>query len=964
MTSHDRGADEQATVTAPATSEFRSPRFGRGDTVDRYVVLETLGAGGMGVVYAAYDPRLDRRVALKLLHSRLDRALPGGRERLLREAQALARLDDPHVVRVYDADTARDGPAAGRVFLAMEFVAGLALDTWLAAEPRDRRAILELFVQIGRGLAAAHAAGLVHRDVKPSNVMVRDTGQAVVLDFGLARAALDESSTAAQGLRGDQLRDDDQTRDDQIRDALVVPLDALENPPVDSSSDPGSRSPLAIELTEPGTVLGTPSYMAPEQQAGHPATPASDQFSFCVALYRALYDEPPFEPSKPGGSVAVRPARADADVPAWLRRVLLRGLAQRPADRFPSMDALLRALAADPQRRRRRLALVATATLLALAAVAVLLVAWPRPGDACAAGAERLVGAWDATRRADLARAFGTTESSYAMEATQATTRGLDLYADAWAAEYRDACEATHQRGEQSPRLLDLRMACLDHRRRELGALVDLFLRDPAASLRGAARAAAALSPLDACADAASLLAVEPPPSDPETVGRLATLRDELAALKALDDAGLYQRALADIDALVDRARAFGYAPMLADSLVLAGALHAGAGDADEATRRLREAIDWAVVGRHDRVAAEAYVRLVRVAGYQRGDVEAGASFAALARGLIERLGRPDALAAALADHEATLALRRGDLAAARANGELAVALKQRAFGAEHPAVARSLLRLGTITEQAGEPAAARGLFTRALELQRRHLGDAHPDVAMNLDRLGVVELALGEVDTALDHHRRALEVLRAGLGDHPHTAAALSHLGNALAASGDLAAAAESHRESLEVSERALGPEHPHVALARSNLATSLADAGRGDEALALYEAALAQQLRIHGDAHPWPATTRFNLAEVLVDRGEASRALPLYRRALEVWRSAYGADHPLVTRGLVGVGRALNELGRPAEALDILGEAIDRLDVDGSPSSTGPVDELAAEAQREHARALRSLGRVDAPS
>jgi serine/threonine protein kinase len=268
--------------------------------VDRYVVTEKLGGGGMGVVYAAYDPELNRKLAIKLvLPMASDSASASERRvRLLREAQAMAQLSHPNVIAIYDVGTLGE-----QVFLAMEHVEGRTLTQWLSLEKRHWREIVNIFVQAGRGLAAAHAAGIVHRDFKPDNVLVGDDGRVRVLDFGLARAAQADGSES-------------ESADDRVRTV---------------SADAGM---LRLTVTEPGKLIGTPAYMAPEQLMGQPGDARSDQFSFCVALYQGLYRELPFT-----GETA-----ESIRVPARLRKVLLRGLSAAREDRFDSMDSLLREL--------------------------------------------------------------------------------------------------------------------------------------------------------------------------------------------------------------------------------------------------------------------------------------------------------------------------------------------------------------------------------------------------------------------------------------------------------------------------------------------------------------------------------------------------------------------------------------------------------------------------------------------
>ncbi len=310
----------------PASSQAALP-LEAGHPVGRYTISAVVGSGGMGVVYAAHDPGLDRTVALKVL--RTDRDVEGSdhwQARLLREAQSMARLSHPNVVAVHDV-----GRFGSQVFVAMELVRGQTLRRWLGEHPRSPTEILAAFAQAGEGLVAAHAAGLVHRDFKPDNVLVGTDGRVRVTDFGLARPSQsDERSPSASG-----------------------------------------ASPF---VTRTGAFAGTPAYMAPEQLLGGRTDARTDQFSFCVALYEALYGSRPFE----GGTIedlttsvvhgAPRPPPPRPEVPESVRRAILRGLSGGPENRFGSMEELLEALevsVAAPLRRRRRLA----AAALALAAV-------------------------------------------------------------------------------------------------------------------------------------------------------------------------------------------------------------------------------------------------------------------------------------------------------------------------------------------------------------------------------------------------------------------------------------------------------------------------------------------------------------------------------------------------------------------------------------------------------------------
>ncbi|MBL9101261.1 MAG: protein kinase [Myxococcales bacterium] len=358
--------------------------------VGRFRVLRRVGEGGMGVVHAAYDGQLDRVVALKLLHGARHGAEFVGR--FIREAQALAQLAHPNVVAIHEV-----GASEGRVFLTMEFVRGRTLREGFAGlPPRDRQAaVLDWMLQAGRGLAAVHRAGLVHRDIKPDNVMVGDDGRVRVMDFGLVRVAA--------GPEG-------------------VGLDA-----------PGPA--LAPELTRVGAVLGTPAYMAPEQHRGELADPRSDVFGFCATLYEGLHGAPPFAGAT---YTALRAAALHGDmrapagshVPAWLRAVVQRGLEFDPAARWQTMDDLLAALAADPlAARRRRLRGAALGLLLvALAILATLAVLGAQRSQAAAQtealAAEHLAGV--------LARPPEEAEAAFTAFVTDRAHHGTRALVRAW----------------------------------------------------------------------------------------------------------------------------------------------------------------------------------------------------------------------------------------------------------------------------------------------------------------------------------------------------------------------------------------------------------------------------------------------------------------------------------------------------------------------------------------------------
>jgi len=405
-------------------------------TVGRYIIQRALGAGGMGVVYAARDPELDRVVAVKVLRGD---GGPGMQERLRREAKAMAQVAHPNVVAVYDV-----GAIGERIFIAMEYIDGVTLTRWLTT-PRPQHEILDAYRDAGRGLAIAHAAGIVHRDFKPENVLVGKDGRVRVVDFGLARTSGTEPAS-------------------MFRSAGTTPISA------DAPTE-------VADLTQTGAMVGTPYYMAPELYDGAAGDARSDQFSLCVALFTSLYGQRPFD----GDTIETLAANlragrinepASSRVPRRIRTAIRRGLSVDPAARFASIDELLVEL--EPPSKLRVVIPVA-----ALAAIAVGVGVWmlspsaDAPDQRCTGAVAAFAPVWNPARRAAIDKTFGASHLPYAPFAAHEVDAALDRYAEGWIAAHTDACRASQIRGEQTEAMLDRRMLCLARRKQETTALVD-----------------------------------------------------------------------------------------------------------------------------------------------------------------------------------------------------------------------------------------------------------------------------------------------------------------------------------------------------------------------------------------------------------------------------------------------------------------------------------------------------------
>ncbi|MGE3765541.1 MAG: tetratricopeptide repeat protein [Kofleriaceae bacterium] len=787
----------------------------RGARVGRYVVLDPIGAGAMGVVYRAYDPELDRDVALKLLRVLGDASRgEDARARLVREAQSLARVAHPNVVAVYDASTYGE-----HVYVAMELVDGADADAWLLRVPRTWREIARVFLAAARGLAAAHAAGVIHRDVKAANILVGADDRVRITDFGLA---IDSEAT-----------------DD--------------------------------------TVAGTPAYMSPEVRAGAPADERSDQYSLALALQQALHghrnarDERARDP-RSDAPIDVRDerardprsdARTDApidapidvrderardprihariDAPRAVRRVLARALAAAPGDRYASMAALCADLErAIAPRSRVPLLVAAGAAVLASATIAAVAMR-ASEAPACSLAAERLAGVWDAPAKARLQRAFLATGHPLAAETWPRVEATLNDVATAWSTVYDDACAATHARHEQSAELLDLRMACLSTELARLRAVTDQLAVADKAFVRRALGAVDIGDRLARCSDVVALRA-SPLPQTPAARARDAAATSVLAYAEAISLRAKFAPAITLANAVAGEARAVGDRRLEADALRSAGESKWRAGDYAGALATLHEAVDAAKRATAADLEAGALLDLVAVL-VEQGTYGEAMQVARLAESTIRATGDDPRLAKLLGNRGAIHYLQ-GDFASARADYEQALELFEKAFGPSDRRVGQTVMNLAMLAAETDSPEAL-PLYARALAIH-----------------------------------------------------------------------------------ERALGPRHPEVALTLANRAIALANAGRFDDADRDLERALAIRTEVLGRDHRDTIGTLQTMALVAEERGDVTRALAVQRRVLERLGASIAADHPMRANTLTAIGRALVALGKHADAIAPLEQAIAAFD------------------------------------
>ncbi len=795
----DSEPDQATPIAGRSKRDEPSPPRARGDSIGRYVVVDLIGRGGMGVVYGAWDPQLDRRIALKLmtLGSRTSTGvwIDGEihRLRLLREAQALARLEHPNVVKVHDVGVCRTGEhgaiGAEQVFIAMEYVAGRSLRAWLRADKRGLPAMLDVFLAAGRGLAAAHEAGLVHRDFKPDNVLVSETGEVKVVDFGLARdcrsddrpRAPDDRPRAREGAdsgpamgaaHGRTSVENGQPNES----GEGVPVRVEREPsagPSDDSVQSSSRSLFVSSsrsITMTGTVLGTPAYMAPEQHARSTVDERSDQYAFCVALWEAVYGKRPFSGRRSGvlaerkRKLQIRESSRGLKVPRWLRSLLLRGLSVDPRRRFADMGELLGEIERNLAARRRRLV---PAALLGIGLVlGAVVVSTSVLGDddaaLCAAPVERLEGVWDDARRAEVERALLASDLAYAGDTWRRVTTGLDKYSERWLAAEVEACEAAQLRHEHDAAWLEQRLACLDDRRRELASLTEQLARSDARTVEHAARAVGSLAPIDACEGARASADLTPLPSEPQLRLRVEHQLDRLADGRALLRSGHLEDGLAVAREVLDSDAGREWPALAAEANFLIAAVADVEGDPASERRSLHAAAREALRGGHRRIAALSWSWLARIVVRSHEFGEAG-RWLAYAEQLSETLsaeyGEDPPLAADLEFTRVQLDFHQGDFAGAEAHARQRLELLREHYGPDNPRVADGLNSLGSAFYMQGRKDEAVAAYSEALTILERVQGPAHPWVASTHNNIGVVLTDRERYAAALVHYRRAIEI-------------------------------------------------------------------------------------------------------------------------------------------------------------------------------------------------------------
>jgi eukaryotic-like serine/threonine-protein kinase len=905
--------------------------------IGRYLVLRKLGQGGMGVVYLAYDEELDRKVALKLLREQPEDDSQG-RARTLREAQALARLSHPNVVGVYEV-----GRWDARDFVAMEYVDGQTFDRWLAAQPRRWSEIVAMLAQAGRGLEAAHQAGLVHRDFKPSNLLIGGDGRARVCDFGLARrvaqlgpdpadaGTTQPHSSIARALGPDSGSGSDSTEPRRALDSNVG----------------GERPPWTSVGTRSGAVIGTPAYMAPEQHLGR-SDPLSDQFSFCVVAFEALYGERPFAGAATSAEVLARIRDGHlaagsklAGAPAWLRKLIVRGLAYAPEQRWPSMAALLAELGRDRGRAWGGLALIACVGL----SVAIAVVVDREQGAACRPDPASVADSWGPSQREAVTAAFAASGLDFGPPFGVSVRVELDRYAEQIVAGRAAACSARWLSGTQTDAQLAVREACLDQRERELRAVVDVLVDADVDTVIHAHELLAGLGEVELCSQVELLAAGIPAPRDAEAIARIAEVREQIARAHAARNAGR----IAEADAITAEAwaggEALGYEPLLGELHLLAARNDRVARRDPAARQHLIEAAAIAQRSGHPTLAAEVWVSLAQLAALDGVDPDTSLEFI-LADTAVAEIGSPRR-------RQLALALARGVTLVAAGRMSEAVSILDHAIAqAEVDPGAHTGLTLANLllTRSRAHAALARTGEARAdLERAAATVGVATRDQLDASFDLGVLELESGDLDAAEADFRAAMRGYEQLFGPdfesigHGHLALA----GLALKRDQPELAKAEFDRAAA-----VFGDDHPDRDWVLDGLAAVQLQTGETAAGIASLRAAIEHRTRLAPSDHGRLAYLRVRLGIGLLSADRDADALAEFDAAIAEYERPE-VELPLeLARGLQGRGEVLARLGRHAEAIAALERAIEL-----TPPDCGEVV-VAGESRIILAKLLDDLG------
>lgn len=906
------GVSEYTDDTQDLPGSMREDSFlPPGTPVGRYVILSTLGVGGMGIVYSAFDPELDRKVAIKVLRRATDS--DDYRQQLLAEAKSMARVSHRNVAAIFDVGTVDE-----RVFLAMEHIDGLTLKDWGTAKERAENEIISAMVAAGRGLSAAHRAGVIHRDFKPANVLMGSDGRVVVTDFGIAHAVADEDLAS------------------------------------------GERS----------TKVGTPAYMAPETLKGAASDSRSDQFSFGITLYELLYREHPFAGrSRQIPQAIVAGDRNDppreARISAHVHSVTSRALSHNPSDRFSSMDELLSTLTGDDGsvRRRRWIGAGLGAAVFGAGIVALVL----SGDDPCGGFGERVNRVWSEPVRERITKAFRDSAVPYASEAYELTERALDAYANSWVAAQSSSCRADTANSSETQEVRILRAFCLEGRMKRFRSTVALLEKADASVVEKAAEAVRALPTIRDCEDIEALSREVPPPDDPLVAGTVEELRVRLADAQSAFNLGAVESGIALAQQVVEDSKTIDALAVRAEAQLLYGQFLHTSGKSKEAVATLRDAIYSSVAADYDVLSFEGWNALADALGAGDRDIEGGKLAGRNAEAYWQRLGRDGFLGAKLYTQRGMTAL--SDVKLDESLEHLTQALKYLESSAydDNPLEVRILGGLAAVNAKSGRLKEAVAFNRRAQTLSATLYGSLNPQTLnLQLNRGNLYYLS-GDYGAALETHRELLKKYEGLYGpDHKDTARTVFNVAVVNLALGNNEDALVMLERAVRIRTSTLGPKHPSTLRGEQAVVHTLKELARYGEAVTRAEAVLAAQRETLGEEHYDIAYSLVTLAEILGLQGRTTDGIRVGSDAVAMIGRVMGEDHPFRGEALTTLGAIYGQAGRRDQALAHFESAIETLkDYDGDATLIAKARFSWAKAawtdSAKRARALEEASRAE---
>jgi serine/threonine-protein kinase len=935
-----------------------------GDYVGRFEIIEQLGKGGMGIVFLARDPDLDREVCLKFLRRNTSSE---EESRVLREARSMARLSHPNVVTVYEVGKFND-----RLFVVMEYVEGMNLREWLIQNKPNWRMVLDVFTSAAKGLAAAHQAGVVHCDFKPDNVLLaQDKDQVrrvLVGDFGLAYF---------------------QTPDHPKK---------LEKIQIDNQG-------LLDTITIAGKLPGTPAYMAPEQIQGQQVDIKSDQFSFCVALFEALYDARPFggknlaaiEENILAGRIDY-PSRKPA-LPGWLKEIFIVGLNPDPDQRHASMAELANLLSKKLNKNKR---LISAAIAFALMLVVLMVVVWLGHPQPCPGAEDKLVGIWDKSRKTTLKKSFLATKLPFAQQTFVTTAKALDDYRQTWLKQHQAACLAGQVRQETSLELLDRRMECLDQRLQEFKIVTDYLSRPDNEIVSKAIDITGNMTSADICFEADALASLAPIPKDVDTKKAVQKTRAKMKKLEAMLDSGKIKPLLNLAQEIDKEADQIEFVPLKAESLYWLGKVQRTMGKPRPAKKTFDQAIRLGMAADHQRLVALSWIELVKLIGVDLAQPKEAIQLADTTLVMLDRLaadeelkadllfsqakvssfaGQPekvkDKFQAALeiferrfgTNHPKTLGVRAqhiinvlislGEFARAQKEIEKVQIVLKESYGLEHPKNILLLWYQAVVQNALGNYQKEKELAKKALSLSEKIYGPKHPQTALCHQGVGQSGGYMEDLSNKLQHIKKALAINQEVFGpQHPYVTDNYRTLASIYNEAGQYQKAKVAIQKSIEIAESVLGDDHYSVYQSYSVLAYIQKDQGKLDEALLSHYKVIEWNKRKRRDIFWW-YEDNLAVAQILMEKGELNKASDEIHQTTQAFEKKFGTSHPDYSDCLLVLLELLVATKDYTQAQQVLSEYLQIITTDSDPiSAQSSMGHLASgkyyQATKEHDLAL----------